>query len=379
MAQQKLTTVFIQNIKKRENKSLDVFWDSLIPGFGVRIYPSLRKTFILCFRINQKQKFITLGNVSDISLSEARSLAREELRKAKSGQYSSSMNFHDFWYFYVQNYIEKRRKVSRDEKRRFNVLNAYLGSKRLQEIKTIDILKIHTEISKKAPYEANRILSLVTTMFDRAIEWECVQGRNPAKGIKKNEEKSRDRYLTEEEMPAFLKALDSEKNIYAKNAIFLLLLTAARKSEILELKWENVDLKNEVVYFKQPKNKRDHIVHLSKDALYIFNQIPKQKNNPYVICGKNKGSHLVNLSKPWIRVCDKANITNARIHDTRRTVASWLVNRGCSLEVIMSLLNQKHRKSVLVYAHVNKANQKKAVELHSSSLFGFKQNALQAA
>ena len=181
------------------------------------------------------------------------------------------------------------------------------------------------------------------------------QNTNPTRGIKKYPTTHRARFLTKTEYQELGKVIRIEvsknTNPYSIAAIQLLIYTGARLSEILELKWKYVDLKQRLISLPDSKTGRKAIM-LSKPAFKILKNIPKQKNNPYVICGKISGQHLVNLQKPWRHIRKLANLTDVRIHDLRHSFASVGARQGGSLPAIGTLLGHSQSQTTDQYAHL---------------------------
>ena len=226
-----------------------------------------------------------------------------------------------------------------------------------------DVSKLHKKIGGRAVYEANRTLALIKRMFNLAIEWELLEPPvNPAIGIKPFREIKRDRWLNPEEVSRLLKALQKEKNIYARSAFWLYLLTGLRKTELLTVKWDDIDITRAELRLPDTKSGKSHYLPLSKPAIEILSHIPKIDGNPFVLVGLKKESHLVNISKAWYRVKKNAEIENVRLHDLRRTVGSWLAQSGKSLHLIGSILNHQDQKTTQVYAHFHQDNTRDALE-----------------
>jgi integrase len=131
----------------------------------------------------------------------------------------------------------------------------------------------------------------------------------------------------------------------------LLALTGARRSEILTLKWDYVDIGRGLINL--PDSKTGHkTINLNAQAIQILSKIPKIEGNPYVICGQKVGEHLVNLRKIWIKILALAKLKNARLHDLRHSFASMGVSEGLSLPVIGGLLGHNSPATTKKYAHL---------------------------
>lgn len=361
------------------NGSRHVLWDSEIPGLGVRFFPSGKKALVLSYRVDKRKRLITLGRWGVLTLEEARKQAR-----IKIGQISQGIDPHVTHgsakvgrtmnelcdEFYKRHALKSKISHKQDKRRIDKDIKPAIGSLLVSQIERHHIERLHETIGERTKYEANRTLSLLGTMFRLAAEWkyELAGGKNPARGIKKFTEKSRDRWITPEEMPAIAHAIDEDSNIYARAALWLYLLTGVRKSELLKLKWTDIDFFRREMRLEHTKNGNTHYVPLSKEAIAILKDIPRQNGNPFVICGHVKGKALVNISKPWNRVKARANVSDVRLHDLRRTVGSWLAQRGSTLHLIGKVLNHKHSDTTKIYARFQQDDMRSALENYGDSL-----------
>jgi integrase len=206
------------------------------------------------------------------------------------------------------------------------------------------------------PAAANRFLNLLSHMFNTAEDWGLrAENSNPCRRIKKYEEKARERFLSPSELArlgaALAEAEARGESIYTVAALRLLILTGARLSEILTLRWEWVDVPARLIRLADSKTGAKTIA-LSAPALAALESIPRQQGNPYVICGRNAGEHLVNLQKPWRRIRKAAGLDDVRIHDLRHSFASVAVAGGMSLPLIGSLLGHTQPATTARYAHL---------------------------
>jgi len=134
-------------------------------------------------------------------------------------------------------------------------------------------------------------------------------------------------------------------------AIGLLVLTGARLVEILTLRWEYVDLQNEVLRLPDSKTGAK-LIYLNAAAINLLRIMPRMAGNPYVIAGRKPGARLINLQKPWRRIRGKANLADVRIHDLRHSFASVAAGTGMSLPMIGKLLGHSQPATTARYAHL---------------------------
>ena len=151
-----------------------------------------------------------------------------------------------------------------------------------------------------------------------------------------------------------LSAAESERTAtpWTIAAIRLLVLTGARLSEILTLRWEFVDFERGLLLLPDSKTGRKAIT-LNAPALKVLAKIPRLPDNPFVICGERRGAHLVNLEKPWRRIRAAAGLEGVRLHDLRHTFASVAAAGGASLPLIGNLLGHSQPGTTARYAHLS--------------------------
>ena len=179
---------------------------------------------------------------------------------------------------------------------------------------------------------------------------------NPCRGIDRYKENKRERFLSAAELSRLGEALrEAEEQQaltpYAIAAIRLLLLTGARKSEILSLRWDCVDLDNRLLRLPRSKTGPKSI-YLTTAAAEILKLLPRVKGNPFVIVGEKPGAHLVNLQKPWDRIRARAGLDDVRLHDLRHSYASVGATSGLSLLFVGKLLGHTQASTTQRYAHL---------------------------
>ena len=350
-------------------------WDQEIPGFAVRIYPSNKKAFIYSYSHKSRKHLITIGNYGVLTIEQARIEAKKLSIKIHEGTNPLLERQRDCvdksLGSLANEFLEKHSKLHKkswkeDERRVRTYILPHLGKYQVASIVKSDILHLHIRLGKHSIYEANKVVTLLGTIFKFGIEWGFVDQNyvNPSCGIKKYKELERERWVTPEEMPRLAKAIQQEDNIYVRSAIWLYILTGLRKNELLTAKWENVDVIRKEFRIVDTKNGSNHSVALSDIAMVLLNQIPRLSSNPYIIVGALAGKHLVNISKPWGRIRRKANVSDVRLHDLRRTTGSWLAQQGNSLHLIGRVLNHQSTNTTKIYARFGQDHLRLALENH---------------
>lgn len=358
-------------------------WDAKLRGFGLRIHPSGTKTFILKKRTAAgRQVKVTIGRFGELTVDQARDRAIELTTDLIKGNDPAAAKrdarriprFDEFARRYLSEHCEVQNKPSTLRNNRSaieTILIPRFGAKPVTEITNDDVLKLRNGMKHK-PYRANRTIALLRHMMNWAEQLGYrPRHTNPCPKGSMLAEKKRNRFLSEEELLRLAKVLDTEETEWRRTmpnfayklsvvfAIRLLVLTGARLSEILTLKWEDVDFKQRMIWLKDSKTGAKPI-YLSDQAIEVLRMIPrkieeigeKKVPNPYVIVGQKKGTCLTNLEKPWRRIREAAGIRDVRLHDLRHTYASYGMASGLGLPIVGALLGHKSPTTTHRYAHL---------------------------
>jgi integrase len=235
-------------------------------------------------------------------------------------------------------------------------INPILGQQRISDLTRPDVARLHHRLCDK-PYQANRTLAVMSKMMNLAEEWGLrTDGSNPVRHVKKHREHKRERYLSDAELQRLGAALlnaqaNAVESPFAIAAVWLLILTGARLTEILTLKWVMVDFENAVLRLPDSKTGAKPI-YLNAAAIDLLQTIPRLDGNSHVIVGKRPAARLINLQRTWRRLRTQAGLDDVRIHDLRHSFASVAVGSGMSLPMIGKLLGHTQPATTARYAHL---------------------------
>jgi integrase len=342
-----------------------VTFDSAVPGFGCRVTAAGSRAFVLNYRTRAdgRERRYTIGGYPDWSVGAARDEARRLKRAIDGGAdpvgelqaTRSAPTVGDLCDRFIEDELAHLRPSTADNYRaRIRiVVRPRLGKFKVAAVTFADIQDLHRwESRERGAYTANRTTAMLSKMFGLAVRWGW-RNDNPAKGIERNQEHPRQRYLDNEELARFMAALAADKDQQAANILRLLLLTGARKSEVLTAKWEHIDLKAGI-WVKphwRTKQKREHRVPLSAAACMLLTGIKHDDPGGYVFAGRYGGCRAA-LDKAWRRICKNAGLVRLRIHDLRHSYASHLASNGIGLHVIGALLGHSNPTTTHRYAHL---------------------------
>jgi integrase len=237
-----------------------------------------------------------------------------------------------------------------------------MGKRKVSTLTYSDVGALHQAITRRSgPYRANRVLALVSKLCSLAVQWHW-RIDNPCKGIERNDEARRTRYLTGAELERFSAALADHDHRDAADIFRLLLLTGARRGEVQAARWADVDLEKGV--WTKPgattKQRTEHTVPLNAPARQLIAQRQRGKSE-YIFPGCHSG-HRIELKSNWRRVCQAAGITGLRIHDLRHSYASILASSGVGLHAIGALLGHTQPQTTHRYAHLFDDHLRQATE-----------------
>lgn len=378
----KLTKTAVERLRPRATDYL-VFDDDL-PGFGVRVMPSGKRSFLIQYKRDGRTRRVMIGPFGPVTAELARRQALRLLGQVK-GAGADPANERDaarravtmteLGQRFLEQHVMVRCKPTTQYEYARSVnqfITPHFKRFRVREVTTADVAEWHTSLSR-TPYQANRSLGVLSKMMNLAELWGLRDRKtNPCEQVERYPERKRERFLSRAELKRLGQAFDayeteSQESLFAVAAFRLLLLTGCRLREIQTLRWEWVDL--EARELRLPDSKTGaKTVHIGEAAVEVLKEIPRLRDNPWVIAGKKPGARLTDLERPWRKVRAMAGLEDVRIHDMRHTFASGALELGEALPMIGRLLGHTQVQTTARYAHLASTPVKEAASKVADSL-----------
>jgi len=396
-----------------------ITYDSEVKGFGVRITAAGARSFILNYRVAGRERRYTIGSFPDWSVTSARDEAKALKKRIDRGEdplqeredARAAPTVAELVQKFKEDYLPRRRPATQRDYTRWldRFVLPKLGPMKVADVQHADVDGIHRAISRNTPIQANRVVAVMSKMFALAVKW-GMRPDNPVKGIERNGEERRQRYLSPDEIAHVCAALAASKEQSSANAIRLLMLTGARRMEVLAATWNMFDLQAGL-WIKpsaHTKQKKEHRVPLSAAALSLLTSMRDAAEKkagdgdvvPYLFPARTgEEGHQGEVQNYWEAIREKATVTvwaaapdtlpgrlvaelaertkrkpsyaavralaaerkvtlpagltDARVHDLRHSFASILASGGASLPLIGALLGHTQASTTHRYAHLS--------------------------
>ena len=243
-------------------------------------------------------------------------------------------------------------------------LKKFFPGKYLHEITPQDIEQYKSERIKEVTKSTiNRALAVLKSLFNKAIEWGKAE-TNPCRAVKLfKEDNKRLCFLEKEEINKLL----SNCCDHLRPIVIVALNTGMRKSEILGLKWHDIDIKRNIIHLYDTKNGEKREIPMNEVVQKTIIGVLKDSESQYIFCNKY-GKPYRQVRTSFFTACTKSGIVNFRFHDLRHTFASQLVMSGIDLNTVRELLGHKSLKMTLRYAHLSPDHKKRAVDILGKNL-----------
>jgi integrase len=390
------------------------YWDSKTRGLMLLVTAGGTKTFYVRRKLSGRSERICIGRLSEWTVERARAAADEINAACGRGENPadtvrtkrSEMTLDDLFNQYMERNGPHLRRPDKP-RNNYRLYLSVLGNRKLSSIKHHEVDRLHKDLAKtKSNVTANIALKLLHVMYNKAInEWRIWTGHNPAHGIRKLREQSRDRFLRPVEMPFFMMAVELERNANIRDLVQLALLTGARRANLLAMRWDQLELNTAEWRIPETKNGTPQRLPLTAAACGILRQRQEMAESEWVFPGTGSSDHMVEPKSGWQRIVLRMELVQLlsliardenwtevrlreateaglirpiesiaklrtrarqldasgevgkscglRFHDLRRTLGSWQARNGASLAIIGKSLHHKSAASTAIYARLD--------------------------
>lgn len=374
----------------------DIGGSQSVKGLGLEVSPNGKKTFRFEQKVHGKNIKVTLGSFPELTVEQARDMAKNTAHEIARGinpnevkkQQKNAQNFDDLFDFYITSLqldvkagTRRENAVPKAETLYRLHLKPRIGKTKIEGFLRANAKSLLNKILADKGYSLhNHSLTLLKSMFNRA-EYDY----NPFAECKKIDEAlhRRERILSPEELQRLFQAIDVEEPIY-RDCVLMLLLTGQRKACVFSMQWSEINSTNQtwIIPISKIKSKKPHVVPLSSEAMKILNERKAQRSDSdFVFPSSNSRSgHIADKSGKggfWRRIVERAELydeetpeSNIRIHDLRRTLASYQVQGGGSIQTTSKLLGHSSINiTSSTYAHLSVDNVREDLERTTTAIF----------
>jgi integrase len=404
-------------------KGNKLHYDDEVKGFAVRVTAAGAKAFVLNYYADGRERRITIGAYPDWTVVAARAKAKELRRDIDNGEdplaerieRRQAPTIGDLWDAYREKHLPTKRERSRadDASMWQSYILPRLKTTKLADLTAEMVDDMHRDIGKEKPVRANRVIEVLRKAINLAIRWGWVTGTNPASGVQRFPEEKRERFAAPAEIAKLIQQMAEHREQDSVDAIRLIILTGARKGEVLMARWPDIDL-DAGVWTKpsaHTKQKKLHRVPLSGAAIEVLARRLENRQDPvWVFPGTGESGHLTDVKITWDTIRNRttfaiweddpaakaivyelriemkkkksiptveqvravaaerkvalpAGVDDLRMHDLRHTFASLLASRNTPLQVVGALLGHTQAQTTLRYAHLYDDVQRSGAEV----------------
>lgn len=361
------------------------YYDEKVQKLACRITAAGSRTFYVVRRSGSNMEWLKLGTFPEMTVENARRAAESALGKFAQGNSpieerradKAAMTLGEGFERYIVEYAQPRgvkrcadmRQMwerclgelpdlpakKNGRKRSKHPAGVNWQCRKLESILNTDARSLHSAIGATNSTTANRVMELLSTIYNRAIEW-GYKGDNPTKAVRAFSETRRDRFMQPDEFPKFLSALATDTSEAFKAFVMLSLLTGARRENVLGMRWDQISLDRAVWRIPDASSKSGEAmtIPLSMEALQILETRKKEVGeSQFMFPAESATGYMHPPKKRWAALVQRAGLGDLRIHDLRRTMGSWQAITGSSLVIIGKSLGHKSHDATAVYARLH--------------------------
>ena len=347
----KFTNAKLKALKRHDKNSpsteLELSDDSDVSGLKLLVGKSGNKRFLLRYTFQSRKRSIAIGKFGDIDVATARKIAHRYKSQIAEGidpkvekdSYKTMPTISEFFNNTYLPVIKSRKKSWDKDLQRFSkFIEPRLGGIRFQDLTSMDVLHLQQTIAnpKKmkreyAPSTNNRVIALLKTLSNYALKMGVIDSNKALPVGLLKEDNIRERFFDIEQTKKIIEAALAFHNPYIGAAVAMLYLTGNRRSEILKLKWSDLDRDRRTVFVPDSKSGKPYTIYLSSLAFDIITNLKQVKGNDYIFVGMKKGKPIKDPRTSYFRILENAGITDfdgVCIHTARHSVASNMISSG---------------------------------------------------
>jgi len=367
----KLNATVCKGVEPPTDTDRIYFYDTDAPGLALCVTGKGTKTFYWYGRVAGRPHRHKLGRFPAVSVEQARKRALafggkvaagetpRTIKRASKGKLSLGEAFEA--YKAMPTHRTKRPKSAKTidgYQRQYDTHLAKWADRGLDKITAADVEALHNRIGTEAPYQANRVLALLSAIYNALPKLGYAPVANPATGIERFPEQARERFIEEDELPGFFAACEAHPGPINRDWLLFALFTGARRDNVSTARWEQIHMERRLWTIPQTKGGDELRVPLSDAAMLILSRRERPDSGEgFIFPGRGKAGHIAEPKMALNTIVKAANIDHLRPHDLRHTLATYATKAGVNYIVVKAMLGHKPdvRDVTAVYARADLA------------------------
>jgi integrase len=358
------------------------YYDTQVRKLALRITQAGGRAFYVVKRNGAAMEWVRLGTVGDMTVEQARKAAERVLgdyargvspaskKRAEKHKQTLAEAFADYKLLHVtprgvksageieamwQRFLgtmPDAPKKKHGRKRAKHPAGVDWSKRKLDAIESTEVRALHAAVGKTHRTMANRVVELLSAIYGHARK--CgYAGANPAAGVEPFREKSRDRFIQPDELPRFFAALAEDTSEDFQSFVLVSLLTGVRRTNVLSMRWADVNLESATLRIPETKNNEPLNVALVPEAVEILRKRKPEGEAVFVFPAPSRTGYMTPPKKRWRELLKRAEVSDLRIHDLRRSLGSWQAISGASLTIIGKSLGHRSPDATAIYARLH--------------------------
>lgn len=361
----------IESLALPERGKRNVYYDESQLNLMLRVSSNGQKSFYVRRKINGISQRFFIGTFPHVSVEQARKEAaavmgeiasgrtpRGELRKEKNDPTIGSL-----FERYMNDYASVRCVRAKEMRQDFRRYLQDWADRRFGEFTRNDVqLRVNKVRQDHGPGAANHMIILMRAAINWNLRNETIRGENPWAMIRQYKIQQRERFLKPDELARIMAVLKNTDDHTIRDYVLMSLYTGARRANVLSMRWDQIDFQFETWRIPLTKNQESHLVPLTSAALQLLRNRKAESSSDWVFPGKDPKKHVVEPKKGWYRILEEAQIEDLRLHDLRRTLASYMAMQNQSLQIIAKVLGHKSIAATQIYSRLTSDSVRHAME-----------------